>query len=146
MTAVVVSRNEKEKVLIEPSINSIRISISIKQADDIERILCHKFMRYSTSCVAQFISLWFWCYLFCIQLSNSYCKLRFSKTFIVITLPLSRIITDLVIIFRFMMMRAENFIILRRKPVEVSPLCFKGRYIFLLMHIRNIAIHTFLPL
>lgn len=46
MTAVVVSRNEKEKVLIEPSINSIRISISIKQADDIERILCHKFMRY----------------------------------------------------------------------------------------------------
>lgn len=49
MTAVVVSRNEKEKVLIEPSINSIRISISIKQADDIERILCHKFMRYSTS-------------------------------------------------------------------------------------------------
>lgn len=48
MTAVVVSRNEKEKVLIEPSINSIRISISIKQADDIERILCHKFMRYCT--------------------------------------------------------------------------------------------------
>lgn len=49
MTAVVVSRNEKEKVLIEPSINSIRISISIKQADDIERILCHKFMRCVSS-------------------------------------------------------------------------------------------------
>ncbi|MPC26672.1 Actin-related protein 2/3 complex subunit 4 [Portunus trituberculatus] len=69
MTAVVVSRNEKEKVLIEPSINSIRISISIKQADDIERILCHKFMR-------------------------------------------------------FMMMRAENFIILRRKPVEGYDISF----------------------
>ncbi|KAL0267907.1 UNVERIFIED_CONTAM: hypothetical protein PYX00_010044 [Menopon gallinae] len=59
---VIISRNEKEKVLIESSINSIRISIAIKQADDIEHILCHKFMR-------------------------------------------------------FMMMRAENFVILRRKPV-----------------------------
>jgi actin related protein 2/3 complex subunit 4 len=64
LTPVVISRNEKEKVLIEGSINSVRVSISVKQADEIERILCHKFMR-------------------------------------------------------FMMMRAENFIILRRKPVEV---------------------------
>lgn len=31
MTPVVVSRNEKEKVQIEASINSIRISIAIKQ-------------------------------------------------------------------------------------------------------------------
>jgi actin related protein 2/3 complex subunit 4 len=64
LTPVVISRNEKEKVLIETSINSVRISIAVKQADEIERILCHKFMR-------------------------------------------------------FMMMRAENFIVLRRKPVEV---------------------------
>lgn len=64
LNPVVISRNEKEKVLIESSINSVRISISIKQADEIEKILCHKFMR-------------------------------------------------------FMMMRAENFIVLRRKPVEV---------------------------
>ncbi len=64
LNPVVISRNEKEKVLIEASINSVRISISIKQADEIERILCHKFMR-------------------------------------------------------FMMMRAENFVVLRRKPVEV---------------------------
>ena len=62
---MVISRNEKEKVLIEASINSVRISISIKQADEIEKILCHKFMS-------------------------------------------------------FMMMRAENFIVLRRKPVEVN--------------------------
>merc|ERR1712106_519033 len=68
-TPVVVSRNEKERVLIEPSINSIRVSIAIKQADEIERILCHKFMR-------------------------------------------------------FMMMRAENFIILRRKPVEGYDISF----------------------
>lgn len=65
LTPVVISRNEKEKVLIETSINSVRVSISVKQADEIERILCHKFMR-------------------------------------------------------FMMMRAENFVVLRRKPVEVS--------------------------
>lgn len=64
---LIISRNESERVLIEPSINSIRISISIKQADDIEKILCHKFTR-------------------------------------------------------FMMMRAENFVILRRKPLPVSPL------------------------
>ncbi|CAG8755752.1 2903_t:CDS:2, partial [Funneliformis caledonium] len=57
-----ISRNKHEKVLIEPSVNSIRVSIKIKQADEIERILCHKFTR-------------------------------------------------------FMMIRAENFIILRRKPI-----------------------------
>ncbi|XP_014789676.1 actin-related protein 2/3 complex subunit 4 [Octopus bimaculoides] len=69
LTPVVISRNEKEKVLIEGSINSLRISIAVKQADEIEKILCHKFMR-------------------------------------------------------FMMMRAENFIILRRKPVEGYDISF----------------------
>ena len=63
-----ISRNEKEKVLIEGSINSVRVSIAVKQAEEIENILCHKFMR-------------------------------------------------------FMMMRAENFFILRRKPVEVCDPC-----------------------
>lgn len=61
LNSVVISRNEKERVLIETSINSVRISVAIKQADDIERILTHKFTR-------------------------------------------------------FMMMRADNFVILRRKP------------------------------
>ncbi|KAJ7383188.1 Actin- protein 2/3 complex subunit 4 [Desmophyllum pertusum] len=69
LTPVVVSRNEKEKVLIEGSINSLRISIAVKQADEIEKILCKKFMR-------------------------------------------------------FMMMRAENFFILRRKPVEGYDISF----------------------
>ena len=59
-----ISRNENERVLIEASVNSIRLSIKIKQADEIERILCHKFTR-------------------------------------------------------FMMQRAENFVVLRRKPVKV---------------------------
>jgi len=69
LTPVTISRNEKEKVLIEGSINSLRISIAVKQADEIEKILCKKFMR-------------------------------------------------------FMMMRAENFFILRRKPVEGYDISF----------------------
>lgn len=64
MNPLTISRNENERVLIEPSVNSVRISIKIKQADEIERILCHKFTR-------------------------------------------------------FMMQRAESFIVLRRKPVKV---------------------------
>lgn len=60
-----ISRNENERVLIEPSVNSIRMSIKIKQADEIERILCNKFTR-------------------------------------------------------FMMQRAESFVVLRRKPVPVG--------------------------
>eukprot|EP00127_Corallochytrium_limacisporum_P001061 Clim_evm8s36 gene=Clim_evmTU8s36 len=43
---VIVSRNDKERVLIEGSINSVRLSIAVKQADDIEKILCSKFMRF----------------------------------------------------------------------------------------------------
>lgn len=62
---VIISRNENERVLIEGSVNSIRISIAIKKSDELEKILSHKFMR-------------------------------------------------------FMMMRADNFVILRRKPVKVN--------------------------
>lgn len=64
-----VSRNEHEKVLIEPAANSVRLSIKIKQADEIERILCHKFTR-------------------------------------------------------FLMQRAENFVILRRKPIAGYDISF----------------------
>jgi len=69
LTPVIISRNEKEKVLIEGSINSVRVSIAVKQMDEIEKILCHKFMR-------------------------------------------------------FMMMRAESFIVLRRKPVAGYDISF----------------------
>ena len=65
LNPLTISRNENERVLIEPSVNSIRMSIKIKQADEIERILCHKFTR-------------------------------------------------------FMMQRAESFVVLRRKPVPVG--------------------------
>lgn len=46
LTPLTVSRNENERVLIEPSVNSVRISIKIKQADEIENILVHKFTRF----------------------------------------------------------------------------------------------------
>jgi len=46
LNPVVVSRNENEKVLIEGSINSVRVSIKIKQSDAIETILCKKLMRF----------------------------------------------------------------------------------------------------
>ena len=69
LNPVTISRNDKEKVLIEPSINSIRVSIAIKQADEIEKLLCHKFTG-------------------------------------------------------FMMRRAENFVILRRKKIEGYDISF----------------------
>lgn len=65
MNAVVVSRSKQERCLIEPSINSVRVSIRIKQADELEILLTHMFMR-------------------------------------------------------FLMQRAEQYIVLRRKPIEVS--------------------------
>lgn len=33
-------------MLVEPSVNSVRVSIRIKQADEIEHILVHKFTRF----------------------------------------------------------------------------------------------------
>jgi hypothetical protein len=71
LNPLTISRNENERVLIEPSVNSIRVSIKIKQADEIERILCHKFTR-------------------------------------------------------FLMQRAESFIVLRRKPIKVPITCSRA--------------------
>ncbi len=76
LNPVQISRNEQERVLIEGSVNSVRVSIKLKQADEIEKILCHKFTR-------------------------------------------------------FMMMRAENFIILRRKAVPVRSLLTNGGLIWI---------------
>lgn len=46
LNPLMISRNENEQVLIESSINSTRFSIRIKQVDEIERILVHKFTRF----------------------------------------------------------------------------------------------------
>ncbi|RLV91628.1 Actin-related protein 2/3 complex subunit 4 [Spathaspora sp. JA1] len=57
LNPMIIARNESEKILIEPSINSIRISIKIKQADEIETILVHKFTRFLTSRAENFFIL-----------------------------------------------------------------------------------------
>ena len=61
---VTICRSAKERVLIESSVNSVRMSVKIKQNDELDEILAQKFTR-------------------------------------------------------FLMQRAENFIVLRRKPIEV---------------------------
>jgi actin related protein 2/3 complex, subunit 4 len=50
-----ISRTENERVLIEPSINAVRVSIKIKQADEIEIILCRKFTAFLMQRAEQFI-------------------------------------------------------------------------------------------
>ncbi|KAG6819874.1 Actin- protein 2/3 complex subunit 4 [Arthromyces matolae] len=57
LNPLTISRNENERVLIEPSVNSIRLSIRIKQSDEIERILCHKFTRFMMQRAESFIVL-----------------------------------------------------------------------------------------
>jgi len=57
LNPLTISRNENEKVLIEPSVNSVRVSISIKQADEIEHILVHKFTRFLTQRAESFFIL-----------------------------------------------------------------------------------------
>ncbi|GMP77953.1 hypothetical protein CsSME_00034059 [Camellia sinensis var. sinensis] len=46
LIAVLICRNEAEKCLIETSINSLRISLKVKQADELENILTKKFLRF----------------------------------------------------------------------------------------------------
>ena len=57
LNPLTISRNENERVLIEPSINSVRISLRIKQADEIEHILVHKFTRFLTQRAESFFIL-----------------------------------------------------------------------------------------
>lgn len=57
LNPLTVSRNENERVFIEPSINSVRVSIRIKQADEIEHILVHKFTRFLTQRAEAFFIL-----------------------------------------------------------------------------------------
>jgi actin related protein 2/3 complex subunit 4 len=57
LNPVVIARNEKEKVLIEGSINSMRISVCVKQADELEEILAKKFMRFLAQRAESFVIL-----------------------------------------------------------------------------------------
>ena len=55
LNPLTICRTETERVLIEPSVNAVRVSILIKQADDTERILCHKFTSFLMQRAEQFI-------------------------------------------------------------------------------------------
>jgi actin related protein 2/3 complex subunit 4 len=55
LNPVVVARTEAERCLIESSINSVRVSIKIKQQDEIEVILCHKFTAFLMQRAEQFV-------------------------------------------------------------------------------------------
>jgi len=55
LNPVTISRTANEQCLIEPSVNSVRVSIKIKQQDEIETILCHKFTRFLMQRSEQFV-------------------------------------------------------------------------------------------
>jgi len=48
LNPITINRTEMQKVLIEPSINSVRISIKVKQANEIEELLTKHFIRFMT--------------------------------------------------------------------------------------------------
>ena len=57
MNPVMVARNEKERVLVEASINSVRVSIGIKQADELEVLLVRKYVSFTQQRAESFVIL-----------------------------------------------------------------------------------------
>ena len=55
LNPIKICRTETEMCLIEPSINSVRVSILIKQADEVETILATRFTRFIMQRAEQFI-------------------------------------------------------------------------------------------
>ena len=55
MNPLTICRNEMEKCYIEASVNSVRVSIRIKQVDEIEQILCRKVTRFLMQRSDQFV-------------------------------------------------------------------------------------------
>lgn len=54
MNPVLICRNEKEQCLIEPSVNSVRVSVLVKKSDELEDLFCHKFTRFLMQRAEQF--------------------------------------------------------------------------------------------
>mmetsp|Transcript_10054 Transcript_10054/g.22531 ORF Transcript_10054/g.22531 Transcript_10054/m.22531 type:complete len:175 (+) Transcript_10054:92-616(+) len=52
-----ITRDENERCLIEPSVNSVRVSIKVRQSDETERMLCRKFARFFTQRAEHFVIL-----------------------------------------------------------------------------------------
>jgi actin related protein 2/3 complex subunit 4 len=57
LAPMTVARNENERVLIEGSINSVRMSIKIKQIDEMEVLLVDKFCRFLSQRAEDFLIL-----------------------------------------------------------------------------------------
>ena len=57
LNPVIISRSKFERTLIEGSINAVRVSIKIKQQDEIEELLTHMFMRFLMQRAEQFFVL-----------------------------------------------------------------------------------------
>jgi len=54
---LVIARNDTEKCLIEGSVNAVRVSIKIKQADEMENVLVDKFSRFLAQRAEDFVIL-----------------------------------------------------------------------------------------
>jgi actin related protein 2/3 complex subunit 4 len=54
---ILIMRSENERCLVEPSINSVRLSICIKQADEIEEMLADRFSRFLMQRAERFLIL-----------------------------------------------------------------------------------------
>jgi actin related protein 2/3 complex subunit 4 len=107
LNPVTICRNDKEKVLIEPSINSVRVSILIKQV----RAMWRSLLVYADS------------QLFAAQRTVAPVygsKVEFNAN--PLCWPQADEIEEILCkkFSRFLMQRSEQFIIMRRKPVEVS--------------------------
>ena len=57
LNPVIIARTPQERVLVEGSINSLRISIGVKQADELEKLLAKKFMRFLAQRAEPFVIL-----------------------------------------------------------------------------------------
>ncbi len=102
LAPVVIARNEQEKCLIEGSVNSVRLSILIKQSDELEKVLVdrsvirrskqHRWTAAQMTNAARAVPSDAHASFFAVSISS------FS---------------------RFLCQRAEEFIILRRAPTPV---------------------------
>lgn len=57
LNPLVICRSEDEACMIEPSVNSVRVSLKIKQADGTEEILAQKFVRFLMQRADNFVIL-----------------------------------------------------------------------------------------
>jgi len=57
LNPVTIARSEEEKVLIEGSVNSVRVSVRIKKSDELDRVLARRFLRFLTQRAENFIIL-----------------------------------------------------------------------------------------